>query len=48
MNAVSSYNSLSHLLNFSTSIAKKKKSAILSGHNDTYIFLMDLISMKME
>lgn len=27
---------------------KKKKSAILSGHNDTYIFLMDLNSMKMD
>lgn len=50
LNAVSSCNNLSPFLNFITSTAKniEEKSAVLSGHDDTYIFLADLISVSME
>lgn len=50
LNAVSNCNHRSPLLNFITSTAKntEEKSAVLGGHNDTYIFLTDLISVSME
>ena len=50
LNAVSSYNNLSPFLSFITSTAKsiEEKSAVLSGHNDTCIFLTDLLSVSME